>query len=183
LGAQTVNPDFKLKVVWVNSWFDPGREADAAKVLISQGADIITQHTDSTAAVQVAEEQGVSAFGQASDMAAFAPNALLTSIIDNWADYYIARTQAVLDGSWVSTDTFGGMDANMVEMGPYINMPTAVKARAEATAEAIETGKLHPFAGPVYKQDGSLAAAAGTTVDMGTLLGMDWYVQGVDDQL
>jgi basic membrane protein A len=88
-----------------------------------------------------------------------------------------------LDGSWVSTDTFGGMDANMVEMGPYINMPTAVKARAEATAEAIETGKLHPFAGPVYKQDGSLAAAAGTTVDMGTLLGMDWYVQGVDDQL
>ena len=120
LGAQTVNPDFKLKVVWVNSWFDPGREADAAKVLISQGADIITQHTDSTAAVQVAEEQGVSAFGQASDMAAFAPNALLTSIIDNWADYYIARTQAVLDGSWVSTDTFGGMDANMVEMGPTL---------------------------------------------------------------
>jgi len=116
LGAQTVNPDFKLKVIWVNSWFDPGREADAAKVLISQGADIITQHTDSTAAVQVAEEQGVSAFGQASDMAPFAPNALLTSIIDNWADYYIARTQAVLDGSWVSTDTFGGMDANMVEM-------------------------------------------------------------------
>lgn len=155
LGAQTVNPDFKLKVIWVNSWFDPGKEADAAKVLISQGADIITQHTDSTAAVQVAEEQGVSAFGQASDMAPFAPNALLTSIIDNWADYYIARTQAVLDGSWVSTDTFGGMDANMVEMGPYINMPAAVKARAEATAEAIKTGKLHPFAGPVYKQDGS----------------------------
>jgi len=183
LGAQTVNPDFKLKVIWVNSWFDPGREADAAKVLISQGADIITQHTDSTAAVQVAEEQGVSAFGQASDMAPFAPNALLTSIIDNWADYYIARTQAVLDGSWVSTDTFGGMDANMVEMGPYINMPAAVKARAEATAEAIKTGKLHPFAGPVYKQDGSLAAPEGTTVDMGTLLGMDWYVQGVDDQL
>jgi basic membrane protein A len=147
LGAQTVNPDFKLKVIWVNSWFDPGKEADAAKVLISQGADIITQHTDSTAAVQVAEEQGVSAFGQASDMAPFAPNALLTSIIDNWADYYIARTQAVLDGSWVSTDTFDGMDANMVEMGPYINMPAAVKARAEATAEAIKTGKLHPFTG------------------------------------
>ena len=183
LGAQTVNPDFKLKVIWVNSWFDPGREADAAKVLISQGADIITQHTDSTAAVQVAEEQGVSAFGQASDMAPFAPNALLTSIIDNWADYYIARTQAVLDGSWVSTDTFDGMDANMVEMGPYINMPAAVKAMAEATAAAIKTGTLHPFAGPVYKQDGSLAAPEGTTVDMGTLLGMDWYVQGVDDQL
>ena len=183
LGAQTVNPDFKLKVVWVNSWFDPGREADAAKVLISQGADIITQHTDSTAAVQVAEEQGVNAFGQASDMAAFAPNALLTSIIDNWSDYYIARTQAVLDGTWVSTDTFGGMDANMVNMGPFINMPADVKALAEKTTAAITAGELHPFAGPVYKQDGSLAAAEGETVDLGTLLGMNWYVQGVDDQL
>lgn len=132
LGAQTVNPDFKLKVIWVNSWFDPGREADAAKVLISQGADIITQHTDSTAAVQVAEEQGVSAFGQASDMAPFAPNALLTSIIDNWADYYIARTQAVLDGSWVSTDTFGGMDANMVEMGPYINNASSCQSESRS---------------------------------------------------
>ena len=183
LGAQTVNPDFKLKVVWVNSWFDPGREADAAKVLISQGADIITQHTDSTAAVQVAEEQGVNAFGQASDMAAFAPNALLTSIIDNWSDYYIALTQAVLDGTWVSTDTFGGMDANMVNMGPFINMPADVKALAENTTAAITAGELHPFAGPVYKQDGSLAAAEGETVDLGTLLGMNWYVQGVDDQL
>ncbi|MGY8863063.1 MAG: BMP family ABC transporter substrate-binding protein, partial [Pseudomonadales bacterium] len=173
----------KLKVVWVNSWFDPGREADAAKVLISQGADIITQHTDSTAAVQVAEEQGVNAFGQASDMAAFAPNALLTSIIDNWDDYYIARTQAVLDGTWVSTDTFGGMDANMVNMGPFINMPADVKAEAEATVAAIISGELHPFAGPVYKQDGSLAAAEGEVVDLGTLLGMDWYVQGVDDKL
>ncbi|MDE0954920.1 MAG: BMP family ABC transporter substrate-binding protein [Pseudomonadales bacterium] len=183
LGAQTVNPDFKLKVVWANSWFDPGREADAAKVLISQGADIITQHTDSTAAVQVAEAQGVYAFGQASDMAAFAPNALLTSIIDNWADYYVDRTQAVLDGSWVSTDTFGGMDANMVQMGPFVNMPADVKAMAETTTAAITSGELHPFAGPVYKQDGSLAAAEGEVVDLGTLLGMDWYVKGVDDQL
>jgi len=183
LGAQSVNPDFKLKVVWVNSWFDPGREADAAKVLISQGADIITQHTDSTAAVQVAEEQGVNAFGQASDMEAFAPNALLTSIIDHWPDYYIARTQAVLDGTWVSTDTFGGMDANMVNMGPFVNMPADVKAMAEATTAAIIAGDLHPFAGPVYKQDGSLAAAEGEVVDLGTLLGMDWYVQGVDDKL
>ena len=183
LGAQTVNPDFKLKVVWANSWFDPGREADAAKVLISQGADIITQHTDSTAAVQVAEAQGVYAFGQASDTAAFAPNALLTSIIDNWADYYVDRTQAVLDGSWVSTDTFGGMDANMVQMGPFVNMPADVKAMAETTTAAITSGELHPFAGPVYKQDGSLAAAEGEVVDLGTLLGMDWYVKGVDDQL
>ena len=183
LGAQSVNPDFKLKVIWVNSWFDPGKEADAAKVLISQGADIITQHTDSTAAVQVAEEQGVHAFGQASDMEAFAPNALLTSIIDNWADYYVDRTQAVLDGTWVSTDTFGGMDDNMVNMGPFVNMPADVKAMAEATTAAIMSGELHPFAGPIFKQDGTVGAAEGEVVALGELLGMGWYVQGVDDQL
>jgi simple sugar transport system substrate-binding protein len=183
LGAQTINPDFKLKVVWVNSWFDPGREADAAKVLISQGADIITQHTDSTAAVQVAEEQGVKAFGQASDMAAFAPNALLTSIIDKWDDYYIERTQAVLDGPWESMDTCGGMDSNMVNMGPFINMPADVKAMAQATTAAITEGKLPPFAGPVYKQDGSVGVPEGETLGGFGLVGMDWYVQGVDDQL
>lgn len=183
LGAQTVNPDFKLKVVWVNSWFDPGKEADAAKVLISQGADIITQHTDSTAAVQVAAEQGVYAFGQASDMSAFGPKTVLTSIIDDWAPYYIARTEAALNGTWESTDTFGGMDSGMVGMGAFENMPADVKAMAEATTASITSGELHPFAGPVYKQDGTLAAAEGETVAIGDLLGMNWYVQGVDDKL
>jgi simple sugar transport system substrate-binding protein len=183
LGAQSVNPDFKLKVVWVNSWFDPGKEADAAKVLISQGADIITQHTDSTAAIQVAEERGVYAFGQASDMAAFAPKALLTSIVNNWTDYYITRTQAVLDGSWESTDTFGGMDMNMVRMGAFNNMPDDVKAMAEATTASITSGELHPFAGPIFAQDGSQAIGEGEVLDLGTLLSMNWYVQGVDDQL
>ncbi|MCP4791216.1 MAG: BMP family ABC transporter substrate-binding protein [Gammaproteobacteria bacterium] len=183
LGAQSVNPDFKLKVVWVNSWFDPGKEADAAKVLISQGADIITQHTDSTAAVQVAEEQGVYAFGQASDMSAFGPKSVLTSIIDDWSAYYIDRTEAVLNGTWESTDTFGGMGDEMVGMGAFENMPADVKAMAEATTAAITSGDLHPFTGPIYKQDGSLAAGEGEVIDLGVLLGMDWYVQGVDDKL
>ena len=106
LGAQTINPDFKIKVIWVSTWFDPGKEADAAKVLIGQGADIITQHTDSTAPLQIAEEQGVVGFGQASNMHEFAPNAQLTAIIDEWAPYYVARTKAVLDGTWESTDTW-----------------------------------------------------------------------------
>jgi len=91
LGAQSVRPDMKIKVVWVNSWYDPGKEADAAKTLISQGADIISQHTDSAAAMQVAQERGVFAFGQASDMIKFGPKAQLTSIIDDWAPYYAAR--------------------------------------------------------------------------------------------
>ena len=183
LGAQTINPDFKLKVIWVNSWFDPGKEADAAKVLIGQGADIITQHTDSTAPLQIAADKGVFAFGQASDMIAFAPKAQLTSIVDNWAPYYIERTKAVLDGTWKSADTWKGLAAGTVEMAPYTNLPADVVKMAQDTEAKIKAGELHPFKGPVYKQAPSEALPAGKNLDDGTLLGMNWYVKGVDGQL
>src|ERR1051325_3940051 len=91
LGAQSVNPDFKLKVVWANTWFDAAKEADAAKVLIDQGVDIITQHTDSTGPMQVAAERGILAFGQASDMIKAGPKTQLTAIVDTWAPYYEKR--------------------------------------------------------------------------------------------
>ena len=183
LGAQTINPDFKLRVIWVNTWFDPGKEADAAKVLISQGADIITQHTDSTAPLQIAEEQGVVGFGQASDMIKFAPNAQLTSVIDEWAPYYVARTRAVLDGSWESTDTWDGIEPGMVQMAPYTNMPEDVKSLAIQTEAMITSGDLHPFKGPIYNQAKELVVGLGEVLDDGTSLGMNWYVQGVDDKL
>ena len=183
LGAQSVNPDFKLKVVWVNSWYDPGKEADAAKVLISQGADIITQHTDSSAPMQVAEEKGIHAFGQASDMIKFGPHAQLTAIIDNWGPYYVSRVKAVMDGTWKSTDTWGGLKEGMVVMAPYTNMPDDVKKMAEETEAAIRDGKLDPFAGPIYDQSGKLRAKEGEALDIGALLGMNWYVKGVDDKL
>ena len=183
LGAQTINPDFKLKVIWVNSWFDPGKEADAAKVLIGQGADIITQHTDSTAPLQIAAAKGVFAFGQASNMIKFAPKAQLTAIVDNWAPYYVARTKAVLDGSWKMIDSWGGLSAGTVEMAPYTNMPAEVAKMASATEAQIISGALHPFKGPIYKQDGSLAVPGGKNLDDGTLSGMNWYVKGVDGKL
>ncbi|MCH9671684.1 MAG: BMP family ABC transporter substrate-binding protein [Gammaproteobacteria bacterium] len=183
LGAQSVNPDFKVKVVWVNSWFDPGKEADAAKVLIGQGADIISQHTDSTAPLQIAQEKNIKAFGQASNMMAFAPDTQLTAIIDDWAPYYVARTQAVLDGTWESTDTWDGMKSGMVKMADYTNMPDEIAALARETQAKITNGELLPFQGPIYKQDGSLAVPAGKSLDDGALLGMNWYVKGVDDKL
>ena len=183
LGAQTINPDFKLKVIWVSTWFDPGKEADAAKVLIGQGADIISQHTDSTAPLQIAEEQGVIGFGQASDMHEFAPNAQLTAIIDEWAPYYVVRTRAVLDGTWESTDTWDGIAPGMVRMSDYQNMPAEVAAKARATEAMIASGELHPFKGPIYNQEGSMVIGEGEVLDDGTLLGMNWYVQGVDDKL
>ncbi len=183
LGAQSVNPDFKLKVIWVNTWFDPGKEADAAKTLVDQGVDILTQHTDSTAPMQVAAERGIMAFGQASDMIAFGPATQMTSIVDNWNDYYIARVKAALEGTWESKDTWGGMDAEMVHMAPITNVPDDVKAMAEATMASIKSGDFKPFTGPVTKQDGSVWLKDGETADEGTLLGMNFYVQGVDDEL
>lgn len=183
LGAQSVNPDFKLKVVWANTWFDPGKEADAAKALIDQGADIITQHTDSTAPMQVAAERGIKAFGQASDMIKFGPETQLTSIIDDWGPYYIERVEAVANGTWEQVDVWAGMAEGHVVMAPYTNMPDDVKAMAEETEAKIKSGEFNPFTGPVNKQDGTQWLAEGEVAEDGVLLGIDFYVEGVDDKL
>ncbi len=184
LAARSVNPNIVVKVAWVNTWYDPGKEGDAAKALIDQGADIILQHTDSPAPLQVAESRGVWAVGQASDMGHFAPKAQLTAIIDNWGPYYTARTKAALDGSWKELDTWAGLKEGMVQMAPYNKgIPADVVALAEETRKGIIDGSIHPFAGPFKKQDGSEGAAAGTTLDDGTLAGMAWYVEGVEGKL
>ena len=180
LAMRKVNPDAEVKVIWVNSWYDPGKEADAAKTLIDQGADIISQHTDSPAPLQVAEERGVFAFGQASDMASFAPKAQLTAIVDNWNRYYIERTKAVMDGSWQSADVWYGIKEGMVEMAPYNDaVPAEVAAAADAVREGIIDGTLHPFAGPINNQAGEQVVAEGETISDQDLLKMDWYVEGV----
>tara|TARA_R100000005_G_scaffold89765_1_gene60609 strand:- start:16107 stop:17183 length:1077 start_codon:yes stop_codon:yes gene_type:complete len=184
LAARSVNPNVTVKVAWINSWYDPGKEGDAAKILIDQGADIILQHTDSPAPLQVAESRGVWAVGQASDMSKFAPKAQLTAIIDNWDKYYVERTKAVLDGTWKSQDIWGGLDTGMVELSPYNEaIPEDVVALAEEARKGIIDGSIHPFTGPFKKQDGSVGAAEGETLGDDVLLGMDWYVEGVEGQL
>ncbi len=184
IAMRKVNPDAEVKVIWVNSWYDPGKEADAAKTLIDQGVDIITQHTDSPAPLQVAEEREVVAFGQASDMAAFAPNAQLTAIIDDWDPYYIERTQAVMDGNWESIDTWKGLNSGMVAMADYgPKVPDDVKAAAELIREGIASGTVNPFAGPIKNQNGEIVVAEGESLDDGALLGMDYYVEGVQGNL
>jgi len=183
LGAQSVNPDFKLKVVWVNTWFDPGKEADAAKVLLDGGVDILTQHTDSTAPMQVAAERKAFAFGQASEMIKFGPDTQLTSIIDEWGPYYLDRITAVLEGTWAQTATWSGMAEGHVVMAPYTNMPDDVKAMAKATEAKITSGEFHPFTGPIMKQDGSEWLKDGEVAEDGALAGLNFYVKGIDDQL
>ncbi|MFT3673884.1 BMP family ABC transporter substrate-binding protein [Aestuariivirga sp.] len=183
LGAQSVNPNFKVKIVWANTWFDPAKEADAAKVLLSQGADITVQHTDSAAPLQVAQEQGKLGFGQASDQYKFAPKAQLTAIVDNWAPHYIEAVKAVMDGTWKPQQVWEGMENGTVSMAPYTNMPDDVAKMATETAAAIASGKLNPFTGPITKQDGTVVGEAGKPLADGDILGMNWYVKGVDDKL
>ncbi|MGY4619424.1 basic membrane protein A [Bradyrhizobium sp. USDA 4472] len=148
IAAQTINPNIKVKIIWANTWFDPGKEADAAKALIDQGADVIMQHTDSPAAMQIASERGKLAFGQDSEMIKFGPKTQLTSILDTWGPYYIERVKAELDGTWKSEDTWGGLDSHMFAMAPYTNMPDDVKKIAEDAQAAITAGTLHPFKCP-----------------------------------
>ena len=133
LGAQSVRPDMKVKIIWVNTWYDPGKEAAAARALADQGADILTQHTDSAAAMQFANERGILAFGQDSDMIKFGPKAQLTAIINNWSPYYVERIKLALDGKWATGDVWGGLKTNIVQMAPYTNMPDDVKKLATET--------------------------------------------------
>ncbi len=183
LGAQSINPDYKLKVVWVNTWHDPGKEADAAKSLIDQGVDILTQHTDSPAPLQIAQERGIYAFGQAENMYEFAPKATLTSIVDNWGPYYVRRVGEALEGQWTSTDTWDGIKEGTVEISELTNLPDDVVAMAKETTAKIASGEFHPFTGPIKKQDGTEFLEDGKVIDDGTLAGMNFYVMGVDDKL
>ncbi|MFC7398885.1 BMP family ABC transporter substrate-binding protein [Chelatococcus sp. GCM10030263] len=184
LGARSVNPNIKIKVVFANTWYDPGKEADAAKALLDQGVDILAQHTDSPAPLQAAEARGKFGFGQASDMEQFAPKAQLTAIVDHWDDYYVSRVKAVLDGTWKSGDTWGGLAAGMVHMSPFKNMPDDVAALAQQTEDDIKSGKLNPFQCPVYRQDGSeVECKGGTALSDAQVLGMNFFVKGIDDQL
>ncbi|MBY6046264.1 BMP family ABC transporter substrate-binding protein [Vannielia litorea] len=183
--AKKVNPDVQFKIVWVYEWFNPAKEADAAKVLIEQGADVILQHTDSTAPLAAAAEAGnVIGFGQASDMAEYKDGPRVSSIIDNWAPYYIARTKAVMDGTWESTNTWDGIGPGMVGIGEITDkVPAEVKAEAEALQASIASGEYHPFTGPIKKQDGSDWLAEGETADDGTLAGMNFYVEGLEGEI
>lgn len=179
--AKKVNPDVEFSIIWAFTWFDPAKEADAANALIEQGADVILQHTDSTAPQAAAEKAGnVITFGQASDMSEYAPFPRVSSIIDNWAPYYIDRVAAVMDGTWESMDTWDGIGPGMVGIGDISDaVPADVKAEALALRDSLATGEYHAFTGPLNKQDGSPWLADGEVADDGTLAGLGFYVEGL----
>lgn len=181
LGAQSVNLKVRTKVVWVNSWYDPARERQAAETMIAQGADVLSQNTDSPAVVQTAQEKGVYAFGWDSDMAKFGPKAQLVASTLNWGPYYTQAVKTVLAGSWKPTDTLWGIKEGMVvltALNPVV--PAAVVKLFNEKKQAIIDGKLPMFAGPIKDQSGTIRVAAGKVMPLKDLMSINYYVQGVE---
>ena len=185
MGARSVNPNAKVKVIWINSWFDPGREKQAAETLIGEGADVLIQNTDSTATMQTAEQKKVHAFGWDSDMKKFGPNAQLGACVSYWGVYYTHLIQQVQAGSWKSAPVWWGLKEKAIDLAD-INTDavsaTAQKALAQKREDMI-AGKFDPFAGPIKDQSGAIKVVAGQSLSDADLLRMNWFVQGVDGAL
>ncbi|NBO20675.1 MAG: BMP family ABC transporter substrate-binding protein [Rhodobacteraceae bacterium] len=181
LAAQKQNPDAKVKLVLIDSWFDPPKEAAATETLINLGCDIVTTHTDSPGPLQILEQKGLHGFGQGADMSAFAPNAHLTAIEDIWGPYYVERAKAIVDGTWASTDTWDGFKEGTVVISPYSkDVPADVAAAADAVQAGYKDGSYDIFKGPIYDQDGNLKVKDGEVMALADLAVIDWFVKGVE---
>jgi len=184
LGLRSVNPKARVHVVWTSSWYDPGKEREATEALIAQGADIITQHTDSTAPVQAAEDKGVYAIGYHSDMSKYGKHAHLTAVTHRWGGFYTRIAKQVMAGTWKSRDVWGGIKEGMIKLAPFgAAVPQDVRTLVAAKTAEIGAGTLHPFQGPVRDQSGKVRIPKGKTMSDKTLLGLDWYVEGVVGEL
>ncbi len=180
LGARSVNPKAQVRVIWVSSWYDPGKERDAANALIGQGADVLTHHTDSSAVVATAEEKGRMAVAYHSDMSKFGPKAQLAAVTHHWGEYYTKTAQSVLDGTWKPGNLWGGMKDGMIKVEAFSeSVPKEIVELVNAKAAAIKAGEFHPFTGPIRSNDGREIAAKGAVLTDEQLGKMDFYVEGV----
>src|SRR5579862_3344061 len=183
-GMRSVNPKAETKVVWVSTWFDPGRESEAANTLVAQGCDVLTHHTDSTAVVQAAEAKKVYAVAYHSDMSKYGPDAQITAVTHVWDKYYTGRAQAVLDGKWAPDHIWGGIREGMIAMGPFgKTVPDDARDMMKKAEAEIASGRLHPFTGPMKDSDGKERLAAGKMITDDALSTMDYYVEGVQGKL
>ncbi|MDE2628229.1 MAG: BMP family ABC transporter substrate-binding protein [Burkholderiales bacterium] len=185
LGAQSVNPKIKTKVVWVNEWFNPPKETEAAQSLINGGADVLMQNTDSSAVLQAAEKAGKYAFGWDSDMTAYAPKAHLASAIINWAPYYIKTTKDVLDGTWKGNQrTWWGVKEGAIDIVSISDkVPAELKAKVEAAKAGLKDGSLVIWKGPIVENTGKVALAKDAVADDKFLGGINFYVKGVEGKV
>lgn len=184
LGAQSVNPNVKVKVIWTNSWYDPAKEKQAALSLIDSGADVIAQHQNTPAAQQAAEERGVMGIGYNTDMSKMAPNASLTSAIWNWGPYYTSVVESVQKGTWKSGSYWGGLKDGVIGLAPYgARVTEDAKQEVEKIKAKIISGDWDVFYGSIRGQDGSVKVQEGQKLTDEELLSMDWFVYGVEGNL
>ncbi len=184
LGAQSVNPKITTKVVWVNEWFSPPKETEAATSLINGGADILFQNTDSPAVLKTAEEKGKRAFGWDSDMTAYGPKAHLGSSIINWTPYYIDSTRNALEGKWSSRQTWWGVKEGVIDIVSLADdIPAEIKAKVEEVKKGLKEGTFTIWKGPVTGQDGKELIAADKAADDAFLKGINFYVKGVEGKV
>jgi basic membrane protein A and related proteins len=184
LGLRSVNPGAQVKVVWLNTWFDPGKERDAAMALFDQGADVVSFHTASTAVMAAAQERGKLAVAYHSDMRKVAPDAQVLAVTHQWGDYYKQRTQAVLAGNWKSGNVWGGVKEGMIRVGFFgPKVPKAVQDEVLARQKDIAAGRLKPFTGPLSDNEGRPVLAKGASMTDEQILSMNFLVSGVQGKI
>ncbi len=186
LGMRSVDPKAEVKVVWLNAWFDPTRERDAAMTLFNQNVDVVSFHTGSSAVMAAAQERGKMAIAYHSDMRGVAPDAQIAAVTHRWGDYYTARAKAVLDGSWKSGAVWGGVKEGMIRVGEFgPRVPKAVQTEVLNAQKAMAQGKLRPFQAKeaVRNNEGQVVIAKGETLSDEKILGMNWLVSGVQGKI
>ena len=184
LGAQTVNPKIKTKVVWVSTWFDPPKEGEAAQSLINGGADVLLQNTDSTAVLQTAEKNGKYAFGWDSDMSAFAPKAHLASAIVDWSGYYKKAIKDVMENTWKTERTVWGVKEGTNDLIKIADaVPEDIKKKVQEVKDGLKAGTFEVFSGPIMGNDGKERLAKDTKADQAWKDKVDFYVKGIDGKI
>jgi len=184
LGAQSVNPDAIVKVVWINSWFDPAKERQAAESLIADGADVIASGGDSPAPGDAAKAAGVAWTGYDSDQSANYPDIWLTAAIYDWGPYYTKQVKGVLDGNWAKADYYGNIADGFTTIAPFGSRVDAdSKAAIEAKKAEIASGAFDIFAGPIVDQAGTERVASGASIPFGEQMSIQWFVKGVEGEI
>ncbi|MGA8391914.1 MAG: BMP family ABC transporter substrate-binding protein, partial [Burkholderiaceae bacterium] len=184
LGLRSVNPKAEVKVVWLNAWFDPPKERDAAMALFNQNVDVIAFHTGSTAVMAAAQERGKLAVAYHSDMRKLAPDAQIVAVTHHWGDYYTRRVQSLMDGTWKTGNVWGGVKEGMIRVGDFgPRVPKTVQAEVLARQKDIASGKLQPFAGPITDNEGREVVPKGQSMTDAQILAMNFLVSGVQGRI
>jgi basic membrane protein A len=184
LGAQSVNPAVTTRVVWVNKWFDPPKEAEGAQALLNGGADVLMQNTDSSAVLQTAEKAGKFGFGWDSDMQKFGPSAHLASAVIDWAPYYKKAVKDTLDGTWKTEQTWWGVKQGAIDVVSISDkVPAELKSKLATVKKGLADGSFAIWKGPIIDQGGKEVLAANQIADDKFLVGINFYVKGVQGKL